>query len=82
MRCSVLSGAYAAADSCSWQGANRSDAQWHREDLQRGHGREGAAHKCRLALNTALVRTKQALDGVTVAIGALAPMCGDTDSET
>jgi len=26
----------------SWQGANRSDAEWHREDLQRRHGPKGA----------------------------------------
>jgi hypothetical protein len=26
----------------SWQGANRSDTYWYREDLQRRHGSKGA----------------------------------------
>jgi len=29
-------------DLSSWLGANRSDAQWHREDLQRRQGGKGA----------------------------------------
>jgi hypothetical protein len=31
-----------AMDSARGQGANRSDASWHREDLQRGHRAEDA----------------------------------------
>jgi hypothetical protein len=31
-----------AMHSARWQGAIRSDAPWHREDLQRGHRVEGA----------------------------------------
>ena len=30
-------------DFSSWLGANRSDAVWHREDLQRRQGGKGAA---------------------------------------
>jgi uroporphyrin-III C-methyltransferase len=47
-------------------------------------GVPGVAEPCALlaAQGGKLVRTKQALDGVTVAIGAVSPVRGDTDRET
>jgi cobalamin biosynthesis protein CbiG len=47
-------------------------------------GVRGVAEPCALLATQGgkLVRTKQVLDGVTVAIGALAPVRGNTDSET
>jgi len=47
-------------------------------------GVQGVAEPCALLATQGgkLVRTKQVLDGVTVAIGALAPVRGNTDSET
>jgi cobalamin biosynthesis protein CbiG len=47
-------------------------------------GVQGVAEPCALlaAQGGKLVRTKRVLDGVTVAIGALAPQPGETDSET
>lgn len=47
-------------------------------------GVQGVAEPCALlaAQGGKLVRTKQVLGGVTVAIGALAPVRGKTDSET
>jgi hypothetical protein len=37
-----------------WLGASRNDAQRHREDLQRRHGRKDAAFVSRLECNTTL----------------------------
>ena len=42
VQCSMLGGAYAAANLASWLGANRSDTQRYREDLQRRQGGKGA----------------------------------------